>query len=224
MSVKEGLMSTGKRRLVVALAVAASAALPVFAGCGSSTAARTPGAAARSTAASPPPAVSRDPQAATHVFARLGFAIAYGGDWVAQYPNGNGWQAKDPPSGQPLSWSMLLVGYTTTRAETDRPTIVISVWTERTSADTVPSPGNVAARLSAEKPYEVFRPTMVKGYSAMMAAFRDPNATTGIQVESYLLGESGIVYGFELRAPVATWATDASAMRGILQSFFRPGG
>jgi hypothetical protein len=219
-------MSAGKKWLPLSLAVGVvAAALPVFGGCGTSTTAQAPGGAAKNTpATSPSPSISRGPQAATHVFARLGFAIAYGGDWVAKYPNGNGWQAKDPPLAQPLSWSMLLVGYSATRAETDRPTIVISVWTKRTSADTVPSPGNVAARLSAEKPYEVFRPTVVKGYSAMMAAFRDPNTVTSTQVESYLLGESGIVYGFELRAPVATWATDAPVMRGILQSFFRSGG
>jgi hypothetical protein len=218
-------MSGSRQRLALTLALAAAALLPVFIGCGSSTAACASGGGATSApATSASPSASRDPQAAIHDFLRLGFAIAYGRDWVAQYPNGNGWQAKDPPPGQPLSWSMLLAGYTTTRAETDRPTIVISVWTERTSADTVPSPGTVATRLSAEKPYQVFQATTVNGMPALMAAFRDPNTVTPTQVESYLLGESGIVWGFELRAPVATWATDAPVMRGIVQSFFRPGG
>lgn len=216
-------MSTKKKsRLTLALA---TVLLVGLAGCGRSTATAPPSISPSGPALpSPSPSVSRDPRAAIHDFPRQGFALAYGGDWVAQYPNGSDWQLKDPPPGQPASWSMLLVGYSATRKETDRPEIVISVWPYRTSVDSVACQRDVAARLNAKHPYEIFRPTTVVIWPALMAAFRDPNAATAIEVERYLFGESGIVYDFELRAPLATWATDALVMRGVLQSFFLPGG
>jgi hypothetical protein len=215
-------MSARERWLPATLALGAMAALlPVLSGCGSSTTAKTPGGDASSVAA---PSVSLDPHAATHDFINKGFAIAYGRDWIAQYPNGNDWYAKDGPPSQPKSWSMRLVGFSASRAQSDRPQIVIAIYHDRTALDPAVFQRMAAGKLSAENPNQVFRPVAVNKMPMLMAAFRDPNATTPIQVERYVFGSSGIVYDFELRAPVATWDADAPVMRSILQSFFLPGG
>jgi hypothetical protein len=170
------------------------------------------------------PSVSRDPQASVHTFGREGFSLAYGGDWVARFPQGKDWYAKDPPLGQAARWSMSIVGNSETRAAADRPLIVVWVRRDRTAVDPTAFQRHAAKSLAAENPGQVFRPTTVDGIPALMAALPDPSAAPAAEEERYVLGESGIVYELDVRAPATTWSTDAPVLRGIVQSFTLPGG
>ncbi len=173
---------------------------------------------------SPSPSASRDPQATVHTFLRQGFSLAYTGRWVARFPSGRDWQAKDPPPGQAARWSMTLVGYSNSSATAHPPQIVVTVRLDNTAVDPAVYQHDAAKSLAAEYPSQEFQPTTVDGIPALMATVSGPNANPAIAAERYAFGGSGIVYDIEVRGPMSTWSTDAPALRGIVQSFTLPGG